>query len=168
MAAEVGTRTLARSGVKPDVILYATETFEGSTPAASGSFLASALGHPTAVVLTVAGHDCGNLGLLSQVAEGLLTTTPAVRAVAALRTVSGREPKDFKRALFNNYRLSSQRFMAGAAGFLAHQLLPGPVAEYGHAFAADLLVSCDLFSGDGTLTPGDGSRCRRPGRTPGR
>ena len=79
--------------------------------------------------------------------KGQMRTVQLGRAVAAgLRDVTGLGPRDYTHALFNNYRHSSQRFLAGAAGFVAAQVLPAPAAEYGHAFAADLLVSCVLFS----------------------
>jgi 3-oxoacyl-[acyl-carrier-protein] synthase III len=68
---------------------------------------------------------------------------------------STRSPQDFTWALFNNYRLSSQKFLCAAGGFSAQQLLLGPVREYAHAFAADLLVNCDLLGRAGDIKPGD-------------
>ncbi|BCJ68241.1 hypothetical protein [Polymorphospora rubra] len=230
MACDVGAKTLAAAGVTPDFVLYATETpQQGETALATNADLAVALGVPGAVVLNLAGHGCGNLGLLVQVADALLSrhragsallvtadqargrprmmtgplsvlsdgaaavlatreapaAGPALRvhgvavradaqggaadvspagqrrtvllgrsAAAGLKDVSGLGPRDYTHALFNNYRLSSQRFLAGAAGFAAAQLLPGPVGEYGHGFAADLLVNCALFFRAGAFEPG--------------
>lgn len=76
-------------------------------------------------------------------------------AVDKLRQVTGRRPSDFTHVLFNNYRLSSQRFLAAAAGFSTEQVRYGRVAEHAHTFAADLLVNCALLAGDGAIKPGD-------------
>ncbi|MFB6396113.1 hypothetical protein [Polymorphospora lycopeni] len=231
MACDVGAKTLAAAGASPDFVLYATETpQEGEDALSTNARLAVALGIPGTVVLNLAGHGCGNLGLLVQVADALLSRHPAgsalivtadrvasgrgrmmtgplsvlsdgaaavlatreapaarpalrvhgvaVRtdaqggtadvspagqrrtvllgrsAAAGLKEVTGLGPRDYTHALFNNYRLSSQRFLAGAAGFAAAQLVPGPVADHGHSFAADLLVNCALFARAGTFEPG--------------
>jgi 3-oxoacyl-[acyl-carrier-protein] synthase-3 len=225
MANEVGARTLAAAEVVPDVILWATESDLGGLASRAGMRLANSLGCPSAVVLIVGGHSCGNLGLLVQLARGLLARSSAILlitsdqigseprmmpdglsvlsdgAAAALATRnapaagsptflvhdlsisvdtagstssaglgaqrravqlgrktvarSARSPKDFTWALFGNYRLSAQKFMCGAGGFSAQQLLVGPVQEYAHTFAADLLVNCDLLTRAGDIKPGD-------------
>jgi 3-oxoacyl-[acyl-carrier-protein] synthase-3 len=231
MGAEVGRRALADADVTPDFILYATETADGGLIAEANAYIADAVGLPHAVVVTVGGHGCGNLGPLLRTANALLTegrvesilvltadrvgprrrllpgalsvlsdgaaavmatASPPARAtptfllrglamsadarggiadvgpmaqlrtvqlgraaVAALRAGTGVGPKDFRYALFSNYRHSAIRFMAGAAGFSGDQLLPGPVAEFGHCFAADLLVNCDLMRAAGAFTTGD-------------
>ncbi|MEV4831250.1 hypothetical protein AB0K25_23425 [Micromonospora sp. NPDC049257] len=76
-------------------------------------------------------------------------------AVKAAREATGRGPRDFTHALFNNYRLPAQRFLTGAAGYSFDQLLPGRLAAHAHEFAADLLVNADLLAADGVLTAGD-------------
>jgi 3-oxoacyl-[acyl-carrier-protein] synthase III len=225
MADEVGTRTLAAAEAVPDVIIWATESDLGGLASRAGMRLANSLGCPSAVVLVVGGHACGNLGLLVQLAQGLLASSSAIllitsdqigseprmmpdglsvlsdgaAAVLATRDApvagsptfvvsdlsisvdavgstssaglgaqrravqlgrravaeSARSPKDFTWALFNNYRLSAQKFMCGAGGFSAQQLLLGRVQEHAHAFAADLLVNCDLMTRAGDIKPGD-------------
>ena len=225
MADEVGKRTLAAAEAVPDVIVWATESDLGGLASHAGMRLANSLGCPSAVVLIVGGHACGNLGLLVRVAQGLLASSSAVllitcdqigseprmmpdglsvlsdgaAAVLATREApaagsptfvvhnvsisvdtagsttsaglgakrravrlgrkavagSARSPEDFTWALFSNYRLSAQKFMCGAGGFSAEQLLLGPVQEHAHAFAADLLVNCDLLTRAGDIKPGD-------------
>jgi 3-oxoacyl-[acyl-carrier-protein] synthase III len=225
MAAEVGTRTLTAAEAVPDVIIWATESDLGVLVSHAGTRLANSLGCPSAAVLVVGGHACGNLGLLMRLAQGLIASSSAILLItsdligsearmmpdglsvlsdgaaavlatrdapaagsptfvvhdvsisvntadsttsaglgAQRRTVrlgrkavagSARSPKDFTWALFNNYRLSAQKFMCGAGGFSAQQLLLGPVQEHAHAFAADLLVNCDLLTRAGDIKVGD-------------
>ncbi|WP_344076892.1 hypothetical protein [Luedemannella helvata] len=231
MARDVGARTLAAAGGTCDLILFATETRDGPEILTANAQLANALGLPGAIVMSVGGHACGNLGLLLQLARGLVATSAAesiliitsdrvvnrprmmagalsvlsdgaaaayvsrerpagpgptfvVHGVAVsgdsrggtadaspaaqLRTVqlgraaakglkaaTGRGPRDFTRVLFNNYRTASLRFLTGAAGFLSPQLLIGPVAEYAHSYAADLLTNLALMHDEGAITAGD-------------
>ena len=231
MAIEVGARSLAAAGVSPDFVVYATESAGAEDAVVMSARLADGLGCPGSVVMSTAGHGCGNLGLLLHVADGLLGTARAASvllitsdrvvsrprimasglsvlsdgaaatlasreapaggsagflvrglamrcdwpagpvgdqvaaqkrsvglarsAAAALRSASGHGPRDFNHALFSNYRYSSQRFLAGAAGFAAAQLLTGPTDEYAHCFAADLLVNGDLLATAGAFAVGD-------------
>lgn len=102
----------------------------------------------------IAGDATGQAGH-----AGLYAQRQAVQlgraAVAALRSSTGAAPADFTWAMFNNYRLSTQRFLTGAAGFTAPQLLVGPVAEHAHAFSADVLVNCDVLCSTKVLNAGD-------------
>ncbi|GLK99168.1 hypothetical protein [Dactylosporangium matsuzakiense] len=116
---------------------------------------------PAAPAPAFAVHDVVIAGDLSRRSDhaGLYGQRQAVQlgraAAAALRAKSGAVPADFAWAMFNNYRLATQRFLSGAAGFKAPQLLLGPVAEHAHSFAADLLVNCDVLSRSKALSPGD-------------
>ena len=83
LACEVGTQTLAVAGVVPDLVLYATETpDQGEEAFSTNARLAMALGAPGAVVVNVAGHGCGNLGLLVQLADRLLGAGSALLVTA--------------------------------------------------------------------------------------
>lgn len=109
-------------------------------------------GSPTFVVhdLSIGVNTAG-----STTAAGLGAQRRTVQLARKAVAQSARSPKDFTFALFSNYRLSAQKFMCGAGGFSAQQLLVGPVQEYAHAFAADLLVNCDLLARAGDIKPGD-------------
>jgi 3-oxoacyl-[acyl-carrier-protein] synthase-3 len=56
--------------------------------------------------------------------------------------------------VFANYRRGAQWFLTAALGFPEGKLLFGDVAEFGHCFSADLLVTLDRRARDGTLVPG--------------
>ncbi|GLK99201.1 hypothetical protein [Dactylosporangium matsuzakiense] len=113
---------------------------------------------PAAPAPVFAVHGCVVAGDAA-IQAGMYTQRKTVQlgraAAAALRADTGVVPADFTWAMFNNYRLSSQRFFAGAAGFRASQLLVGPVAEHAHAFSADVLVNCDVLSRAKVLNAGD-------------
>src|SRR6185369_9543360 len=87
MAIEVGARSVATAGVAPDFVVYATESAGAQEAVVMSARLADGLGCPGAVVMSAAGHGCGNLGLLLQVADGLLATS---RAASVLLITSDR------------------------------------------------------------------------------
>ncbi|MBF9129221.1 hypothetical protein I0C86_09565 [Plantactinospora sp. S1510] len=87
MATEVGARTVAAAGVSPDFVVYATESTDAEDALVRSARLADGLGCPGSVVMSVAGHGCGNLGLLLHVADGLLGTS---RAASVLLITSDR------------------------------------------------------------------------------
>jgi 3-oxoacyl-[acyl-carrier-protein] synthase-3 len=79
----------------------------------------------------------------------------AAGAVAQLTAATGLTPERFHHVLFGNYRKGSQRFLTTALRMPQEKLLVGPIADYGHCFSADLLVTFDLYIRDGRLKSGD-------------
>lgn len=78
----------------------------------------------------------------------------AAASVADVLRASGLAREDFQHVVFANYRTTAQRFLTAAMKVPTEKLLPGPVADYGHCFSADILVTLDRFLADGTLTRG--------------
>ncbi|WP_441247695.1 3-oxoacyl-[acyl-carrier-protein] synthase III C-terminal domain-containing protein [Kitasatospora sp. McL0602] len=76
-------------------------------------------------------------------------------ATGAVTRRTGREPADFDHLLFPNYRTISQQFLCSAMGVPVDRLLVGPVAEFGHCFSADVLVSLAHCADTGQIRPGD-------------
>lgn len=91
-----------------------------------------------------AGQDEGILGTVALAAS-------SVRGIAA---ATGREPDDYQHLILGNYRIASQLFMAAAVG-MKQKLVLGSVADLGHCFSADALVTLDQRRADGTLAEGD-------------
>ncbi|MFV2104395.1 3-oxoacyl-[acyl-carrier-protein] synthase III C-terminal domain-containing protein [Micromonospora sp. LOL_024] len=75
--------------------------------------------------------------------------------VADLLQATGQRPEDFRHVVFGNYRIFSQHFLAAATGVPTERLLIGPIAEYGHCFSADILVTLDRYAAQGRVAPGD-------------
>ena len=63
--------------------------------------------------------------------------------------------KGVRHVVLGNYRVTSQKFLASAMGFPPERLLLGRVAELGHCFSADFLVTLAERATDGTVAPGD-------------
>lgn len=229
MAISVGERTLAMSALRPDLLIYASESDQNTEDSLIA--IIRGLGLPGLNYVCVRGHGCGNLGPALRVAADALSAQschrvlliladrvigpsrimpnglsvfsdggvacvvtreadtaggPYVRvcgltmrnyaqlsplattgssmldmaATAAdamtdiLRT-TGRDLDDFEYAFFANYRIVSQKFLASAMGFSENQLLLGPVARFGHCFSADILVTLDVCTRSGAISPGD-------------
>jgi 3-oxoacyl-[acyl-carrier-protein] synthase-3 len=85
----------------------------------------------------------------------IATVRLAAAAVDDLTEQTGRPPTDFRCVLFPNYRMSSQKFMASALGLREDRILFGPIAELGHGFSADPLVTLDRAVEEGALDARD-------------
>jgi 3-oxoacyl-[acyl-carrier-protein] synthase III len=85
----------------------------------------------------------------------LATAHLATDAVADVLGATGRPAAAFDRVILPNYRISSQMFLLAAMRFPTDRLLVGPVADFGHCFSADLLITLDRYPDDGSLKPGD-------------
>ncbi|MFF2354892.1 3-oxoacyl-[acyl-carrier-protein] synthase III C-terminal domain-containing protein [Kitasatospora sp. NPDC058115] len=83
------------------------------------------------------------------------TVALSVTATGAITRRTGRQPADFDHLLFPNYRTISQQFLCSAMGAPVDRLLIGPVAEFGHCFSADVLVSLAHCADTGRIRPGD-------------
>jgi 3-oxoacyl-[acyl-carrier-protein] synthase III len=114
---------------------------------ADGTGVYTVDGTVTVVRVDPAGDSSAERGILGSV--GLAAT-----CVERLRVVTGHAPEDFQHLVLGNYRVPSQQFMAAALG-LRSRLLLGEVADLGHCFSADLLVTLDQRRADGTLAAGD-------------
>ncbi len=60
-----------------------------------------------------------------------------------------------RHAVFGNYRVTSQQFLLSALGLPPDRLLLGRVADLGHCFSADFLVTLAEQAAAGTVAPGD-------------
>jgi len=76
----------------------------------------------------------------------------AAECAEGIAEETGRRPAAFDHVLFANYRIVSQRFFASALRGPQDRLLVGPVAELGHCFSADLLITLDQYAD--RITPG--------------
>ncbi|MEU7575495.1 hypothetical protein [Micromonospora sp. NPDC049240] len=144
--------TVDRAGSRRRMMPDGLSVLSDGAAAALATRDAPAAGSPTFAVhgVSISVNITGSTG-----SAGLGAQRRVVQLARKAVAQSSRSPKDFTRALFSNYRLSAQKFMGGAAGFTAQQLLVGPVAEHAHTFAADLLVNCDLLARAGDVEPGD-------------
>lgn len=93
----------------------------------------------------------------------LATVALAAAGAAAITGHTGRDAVDFDHLLFPNYRAVAQQFLCSALGAPLERLLFGPMAEFGHCFSADSLVSLahcsntdEIRVGDHVLAFGDG------------
>ncbi|HEX3786046.1 MAG TPA: 3-oxoacyl-[acyl-carrier-protein] synthase III C-terminal domain-containing protein [Pseudonocardiaceae bacterium] len=79
----------------------------------------------------------------------------AVAGVVDIAAGADGELEDVEYLVFGNYRITSQRFLASAMGFPPERLLLGQVAELGHCFSADVLVTLDQNAASGHFETGD-------------
>ena len=93
----------------------------------------------------------------------LATVALATAGAAAIADQTGRAADDFDHLLFPNYRAVAQQFLCSALGVPLEKLLFGPMAEFGHCFSADGLVSLahcvstdEIRPGEHVLAFGDG------------
>jgi 3-oxoacyl-[acyl-carrier-protein] synthase III len=87
--------------------------------------------------------------------QGILGTVAlAASSIKRIAVATGREPGDYQHLILGNYRIASQRFMAAAVG-MGQKLVFGAVADLGHCFSADILITLDQRRADGTLAEGD-------------
>ncbi|GAA2107301.1 hypothetical protein GCM10009759_46250 [Kitasatospora saccharophila] len=88
LAAACATRTLAAAGVRPDSVVYSSESFAGESVTTDlWDFLLS-VGTPATPALAVNGNGCGNLANALEVARNRLRTEPDESS--ALVTVADR------------------------------------------------------------------------------
>lgn len=85
----------------------------------------------------------------------LATVALAAAGTAAITVHTGREVTDFDHLLFPNYRAVAQQFLCSALGVPMEKLLFGPMAEFGHCFSSDSLVSLAHCADTGEIRPGD-------------
>jgi 3-oxoacyl-[acyl-carrier-protein] synthase III len=85
----------------------------------------------------------------------LSTVTLSVAGVTAVTAQTGRELADFDHLVFPNYRKGIQEFLCSAMGSPPEHLLVGPMAEFGHCFSADILMTLGHCAGTGQIRPGD-------------
>jgi 3-oxoacyl-[acyl-carrier-protein] synthase III len=83
------------------------------------------------------------------------TVAQSVAGVTAITHQTGRELKDFDHLVFPNYRMINQQFLCSAMGAPLEQLLVGPMAEFGHCFSADILMTLGHCADTGQIRPGD-------------
>lgn len=88
-------------------------------------------------------------------AAQLRTVHLARAAFDGLHRRTGLQPSHYQHAIFNNFRASSQRFLAAAAGFTENQLILAPVSEFGHCFAIDTIVTLELLASRSRFAQGD-------------
>lgn len=93
----------------------------------------------------------------------LATVALAAAGAAQIAGQTGREAKAFDHLLFPNYRVVAQQFLCSALSVPLEKLLFGPMAEFGHCFSADSLVSLahcadfdEIRPGEHVLAFGDG------------
>lgn len=79
----------------------------------------------------------------------------AVASMADLSADPDARLKDIRYLLFGNYRVTTQKFLASAMGFQPDRLLLGHIAELGHCFSADALVSLEQIAAEGQFEFGD-------------
>ncbi|MEU8925658.1 3-oxoacyl-[acyl-carrier-protein] synthase III C-terminal domain-containing protein [Kitasatospora sp. NPDC048545] len=84
----------------------------------------------------------------------LATVALAVAGTGEIARRTGRAVEDFDHLLFPNYRTVAQQFLCSAMGVPLDRLLAGPVAEFGHCFSADSLVSLAHCADRGEIRPG--------------
>jgi 3-oxoacyl-[acyl-carrier-protein] synthase III len=87
--------------------------------------------------------------------EVLSMAALAAKGAAAILEESGRGMRDFNHIVFNNYRITTQRFLCSAMGASLDQLLLGPIAEFAHCFSADILVTLDMYAESGQIKSGE-------------
>ncbi|RKT12290.1 3-oxoacyl-[acyl-carrier-protein] synthase-3 [Streptomyces sp. 1114.5] len=85
----------------------------------------------------------------------LATVALAVAGTAEIARQCGRAAEDFDHLLFPNYRTVAQQFLCSAMGVPVERVLFGPMAEYGHCFSADSLVSLAHCAERGGIRPGE-------------
>lgn len=83
------------------------------------------------------------------------TVALSVAGVTAITQETGRELKDFDHLIFPNYRMIIQQFLCSAMGAPLEQLLLGPMAEFGHCFSADILMTLRHCASTGQIRPKD-------------
>jgi 3-oxoacyl-[acyl-carrier-protein] synthase III len=83
------------------------------------------------------------------------TVALSVAGVTAITQQTGRELEDFDHLVFPNYRMSIQEFLCSAMGAPLEQLLVGPMAEFGHCFSADILMTLRHCANTGQIRPND-------------
>lgn len=93
------------------------------------------------------GHEAGD--------RILATVALAAAGAAAITEETGREAKDFDHLLFPNYRAVAQQFLCSALGVPVDKLLVGPMAEFGHCFSADSLVSLAHCANTNEIRPSE-------------
>lgn len=99
-----------------------------------------------------------------QSGQSLLTKVElAEMSVADILRDTGRTREEFDYALLPNYRTISQKFLVTALGVPMQRLLFGPVAELGHCFSNDILITVDRYTTSGRLKPGDRLLACMPG-----
>ncbi|MEV7773843.1 3-oxoacyl-[acyl-carrier-protein] synthase III C-terminal domain-containing protein [Kitasatospora sp. NPDC086791] len=85
----------------------------------------------------------------------LATVALAVAGTGEIARRTGRSVEDFDHLLFPNYRTVAQQFLCSAMGVPLERLLVGPMAEFGHCFSADSLVSLAHCADRGEIRPGE-------------
>ncbi|HJP73670.1 MAG TPA: 3-oxoacyl-[acyl-carrier-protein] synthase III C-terminal domain-containing protein [Pseudonocardiaceae bacterium] len=85
----------------------------------------------------------------------LATVALAAAGTAAIAGQTGRVAKDFDHLLFPNYRAIAQQFLCSALAVPLDKLLFGPMAEFGHCFSADSLVSLAHCASTDEIRPGE-------------
>jgi 3-oxoacyl-[acyl-carrier-protein] synthase-3 len=85
----------------------------------------------------------------------MATVALSVAGTAAMTQQTALEVKDFDHLVFPNYRMIIQQFLCSAMGAPPERLLAGPMAEYGHCFSADVLVTLAHCASTGGIRPGD-------------
>ena len=145
------------------LLILADRATTGSRMMASGLSVFSD-GAAACLVTAGAGHDddghrftvVGNVVRSTSERPGMLSLAQLAQdCVNRLRHSTGLRPDDFDHVLFSNYRIVSQRFLVAATGVAPDRLLLGPIADYGHCFSADILVTLDRYARDGRVRSGD-------------
>jgi 3-oxoacyl-[acyl-carrier-protein] synthase-3 len=104
----------------------------------------------------LAGRTSVRLNAAAGTDQTILTTVQlAGDSVRDLLELSKRTRDDYRHVVFGNYRMTSQRFLTTALRFPPDRLLTGAVAELGHCFSADVLVTLAQRYDDGVVTAGD-------------
>lgn len=83
------------------------------------------------------------------------TVALSVAGATAITDQTGRELKDFDHLVFPNYRMITQQFLCSAMGVPPERLLVGPMAEFGHCFSADILMTLGHCANTGQIRPND-------------
>ncbi len=78
-----------------------------------------------------------------------------IAGATAITQQTGRELKDFDHLVFPNYRVIIQEFLSSAMGAPPERLLVGPIAEFGHCFSADVLITLRHCANTGQIRPND-------------
>jgi 3-oxoacyl-[acyl-carrier-protein] synthase-3 len=92
----------------------------------------------------------------SQAGQGIMPMMALVVAGStAITQQTGRELKDFDHLVFPNYRKTTQEFLCSALGAPPERLLVGPMAEFGHCFSADILMTLRHCTNTGQIRPND-------------
>jgi len=104
-------------------------------------------------LITITGPHVGSPSEAS--GKILSTVALSIAAGTAITNETGRELEQFDYLIFPNYRIVSQQFLCSTMGVRLEQLLVGPMAELGHCFSADVLMTLAHCASTGQIRLND-------------